>query len=85
MVVMKIYHLYAQACEERKRVSAVMDLKHHILAQDEYEANGITGVMVLTKQQLLLLKRQRIKSQTRQIDNARPLVPLYIEKQPSLI
>ena len=33
----EIYHLYAQACEERK-ISSVMDLKHHILAQDEYEA-----------------------------------------------
>ena len=33
----EIYHLYAQACEERK-ISSVMDLKHHILPQDEYEA-----------------------------------------------
>ena len=32
-----LYALYAQACEERK-ISSVMDLKHHILAQDEYEA-----------------------------------------------
>lgn len=33
----KLYHLYAQACEERK-VYSVLDLKNHILPQDEYEA-----------------------------------------------
>ena len=33
----ELYHLYAQACEERK-VYSVLDLKNHILAQDEYEA-----------------------------------------------
>ena len=33
----EIYHLYAQACEERK-ISSVLDLKHRILPQDEYEA-----------------------------------------------
>ena len=33
----ELYHLYAQACEERK-ITSVLDLKHHILSQDEYEA-----------------------------------------------
>ena len=33
----ELYHLYAQACEERK-IYSVLDLKNHILAQDEYEA-----------------------------------------------
>lgn len=32
-----LYDLYAQACEERK-ITSVLDLKHHILSQDEYEA-----------------------------------------------
>ena len=32
-----LYALYAQACEERK-ISSVLDLKHRILSQDEYEA-----------------------------------------------
>ena len=33
----ELYHLYAQVCEERK-IYSVLDLKNHILAQDEYEA-----------------------------------------------
>ena len=33
----ELYHLYAQACEERM-IYSVLDLKNHILAQDEYEA-----------------------------------------------
>ena len=33
----EIYHLYAQACEERK-IYSILNLKNHILAQDEYEA-----------------------------------------------
>ena len=33
----ELYALYAQACEERK-ITSVLDLKHHILPQDEYEA-----------------------------------------------
>ena len=33
----ELYHLYAQACEERK-INSVLDLKNHILPQDEYEA-----------------------------------------------
>lgn len=33
----ELYALYAQACEERK-ISSVLELKHRILPQDEYEA-----------------------------------------------
>ena len=33
----ELYHLYAQACEKRK-IDSVLDLKNHILPQDEYEA-----------------------------------------------
>ena len=33
----ELYHLYAQVCEERK-IYSVLDLKNHILPQDEYEA-----------------------------------------------
>ena len=33
----ELYHLYAQACEERK-IYSVLDLKNRILPQDEYEA-----------------------------------------------
>ena len=33
----ELYHLYAQACEKRK-IYSVLDLKNHILPQDEYEA-----------------------------------------------
>ena len=32
-----LYALYARACEERK-IYSVLDLKNHILPQDEYEA-----------------------------------------------
>ena len=33
----ELYHLYAQACEKRK-IYSVLDLKNHILPQDEYAA-----------------------------------------------
>ena len=33
----ELYHLYAQACEKRK-IYSVLDLKNHILPQNEYEA-----------------------------------------------
>ena len=33
----EIYRLYAQACEERK-IYSILDLKNHVLSQDEYEA-----------------------------------------------
>ena len=33
----ELYHLYAQACEKRK-IYSLLDLKNHILPQDEYAA-----------------------------------------------
>ena len=33
----ELYHLYMQVCEERK-IYSILDLKNHILPQDEYEA-----------------------------------------------
>ena len=33
----ELYHLYAQACEERK-IYSILDLKNRILPKDEYEA-----------------------------------------------
>ena len=33
----ELYHLYTQACEERK-IYSVLDLKNRIIPQDEYEA-----------------------------------------------
>ena len=33
----QLYRLYSQACEKRK-IYSVLDLKNHILPQDEYEA-----------------------------------------------
>ena len=33
----ELYRLYAQACDKRK-IYSVLDLKNHILPQDEYEA-----------------------------------------------
>lgn len=73
----ELYALYAQACEERK-ISSVLDLKHRILPQDEYEAKWYNWCDGFNQAATLLLKGNQMK-QTRQIDNARPLVPLYIE------
>ena len=53
----EIYHLYAQACEERK-ISSVMDLKHHILAQDEYEAKWYNWCDGFNQAATLLMKRK---------------------------
>ena len=53
----EIYHLYAQACEERK-ISSVLDLKHHILAQDEYEAKWYNWCDGFNQAATLLLKRK---------------------------
>ena len=33
----ELYHLYAQVCEKRK-IYSILDLKNHILPEDEYEA-----------------------------------------------
>ena len=53
----EIYHLYAQACEERK-ITSVLDLKHHILAQDEYEAKWYNWCDGFNQAATLLLKRK---------------------------
>lgn len=53
----ELYHLYAQACEERK-ITSVLDLKHRILAQDEYEAKWYNWCDGFNQAATLLLKRQ---------------------------
>ena len=53
----EIYHLYAQACEERK-IYSVMDLKHHILAQDEYAAKWYNWCDGFNQAATLLLKKK---------------------------
>jgi len=53
----ELYHLYAQACEERK-ISSVLDLKHRILPQDEYEAKWYNWCDGFNQATTLLLKRK---------------------------
>ena len=53
----ELYHLYAQACEERK-IYSVLDLKNHILAQDEYEAKWYNWCDGFNQAATLLLERQ---------------------------
>ena len=53
----EIYHLYAQACEERK-ITSVWDLKHHILPQDEYAAKWYNWCDGFNQAATLLLKRK---------------------------
>ena len=53
----ELYHLYAQACEERK-ISSVLDLKHRILPQDEYEAKWYNWCDGFNQAATLLLKRK---------------------------
>ena len=53
----EFYHLYAQACEERK-IYSVMDLKHRILPQDEYEAKWYNWCDGFNQAATLLLKRK---------------------------
>ena len=53
----EIYHLYAQACEERK-IYTVLDLKHHILPQDEYAAKWYNWCDGFNQAATLLLKRK---------------------------
>ena len=53
----EIYHLYAQACEERK-ISSVLDLKHRILPQDEYEAKWYNWCDGFNQAATLLLKEE---------------------------
>ena len=53
----ELYHLYAQACEERK-INSVLDLKNHILPQDEYEAKWYNWCDGFNQAATLLLKRK---------------------------
>ena len=53
----ELYHLYAQACEKRK-IYSVLDLKNHILAQDEYEAKWYNWCDGFNQAVTLLLKRK---------------------------
>lgn len=50
-----LYALYAQACEERK-IDSVLDLKHHILPQDEYAAKWYNWCDGFNQAATLLLK-----------------------------
>ena len=53
----ELYHLYAQACEERK-IYSVLDLKNHIVSQDEYEAKWYNWCDGFNQAATLLLKSQ---------------------------
>lgn len=53
----ELYHLYAQACEERK-IYSVLDLKNHILPQDEYEAKWYNWCEGFNQAATFLLKRK---------------------------
>ena len=53
----ELYHLYAQACEERK-ITSVLDLKKRILPQDEYEAKWYNWCDGFNQAATLLLERQ---------------------------
>lgn len=52
-----LYDLYAQACEERK-ITSVLDLKHRILPQDEYEAKWYNWCDGFNQAATLLMKRE---------------------------
>ena len=53
----ELYHLYAQACEKRK-IYSVLDLKNHILPQDEYEAKWYNWCDGFNQAATLLLNRK---------------------------
>ena len=53
----ELYHLYAQACEERK-ITSVLDLKNRILPQDEYEAKWYNWCDGFNQSATLLLKKK---------------------------
>ena len=53
----ELYHLYAQACEERK-IYSILDLKDRILPQDEYEAKWYNWCDGFNQAAALLLKRK---------------------------
>lgn len=52
-----LYDLYAQACEERK-IDSILDLKHRILPQEEYEAKWYNWCDGFNQSATLLLKRK---------------------------
>ena len=52
-----LYELYAQACEERK-ICSVLDLKNHILPQDEYAAKWYNWCDGFNQAATLLLERK---------------------------
>ena len=53
----ELYALYAQACEERK-IDSVLDLKHRILPQDEYEAKWYNWCDGFNQAATILWKRK---------------------------
>ena len=53
----ELYHLYAQACEEKK-ITSVLALKHRILPQDEYEAKWYNWCDGFNQAATLLLKKK---------------------------
>ena len=53
----ELYHLSAQVCEERK-IYSVLDLKNHILPQDEYEAKWYNWCDGFNQAATLLLKKK---------------------------
>ena len=57
----ELYDLYAKACEERK-ITTVLDLKHRILPQDEYEAKWYNWCDGFNQAATLLLKRKAKES-----------------------
>lgn len=52
-----LYDLYAQACEERN-IDSILDLKHRILPQEEYEAKWYNWCDGFNQAATLLLKRK---------------------------
>ena len=53
----ELYDLYAQACEERK-IYSVLDLKNHILPQDDYAAKWYNWCDGFNQAATLLLERK---------------------------
>ena len=59
----ELYALYAQACEERK-ICSVLNLKNHILPQDEYAAKWYNWCDGFNQAATLLLERKEDESDT---------------------
>ena len=53
----ELYHLYAQACEERK-IYSILDLKNRIVPQDEYEAKWYNWCDGFNQAATILWKRK---------------------------